>query len=119
MFSDPQSITVNAIAISLPKTSTDVNTGVYTSADGNTSLLISHQYGNRTQRRAKFTQRKVAEDPYSAGVSKDVDQSVTVLVNVPKQGFTVTETKQLADAVMAYFTASSGAKLTQLLGGEN
>jgi DNA-binding winged helix-turn-helix (wHTH) protein len=44
--------------------------------------------------------------------------SVSVIVNVPKQGYSVTEQKQVVDALVAYLTASSGAKVTQLLGGE-
>jgi len=31
-FADPQSVTVNAVAISLPRTSSGVNSGVFTSA---------------------------------------------------------------------------------------
>jgi hypothetical protein len=40
-------------------------------------------------------------------------------VDHPVNGFTNTEVKQLVDGFTAYLTASSGAKVTQLLGGEN
>jgi hypothetical protein len=42
-----------------------------------------------------------------------------VVVDTPVNGFTVTEQKYLVDALSAYLAASSGAKVTQLLGGEN
>jgi hypothetical protein len=45
--------------------------------------------------------------------------SVYVVVDVPPQGYTITEQKYVVDALVAYLTASSGAKVTQLLGGEN
>jgi hypothetical protein len=45
--------------------------------------------------------------------------SVYVVVDVPIQGYTVVEQKQIVDALTAYLTASTGARVTQLLGGEN
>jgi hypothetical protein len=42
-----------------------------------------------------------------------------VVVDVPKVGYTITEQKQLVDALAAYLTASSGAAITRLLGGES
>jgi len=45
--------------------------------------------------------------------------SCYVVVDVPVNGYTVTEEKALVDALAAYLTASTGAKVTQLLGGEN
>jgi hypothetical protein len=40
------------------------------------------------------------------------------VVDCPTVGYTLTEKKQLVDALTAYLTASSGARVTQLLGGE-
>jgi hypothetical protein len=34
-------------------------------------------------------------------------------------GYTIVELKQIVDGFLAMLTASSGAKITQLLGGEN
>jgi hypothetical protein len=45
--------------------------------------------------------------------------SVSLAVDVPLTGFTIAEQKQIVDALTAYLTASSGSKVTQLLGGEN
>jgi hypothetical protein len=45
--------------------------------------------------------------------------SVYLVVDTPKTGYTVAEQKQIVDALTAYLTASSGARATQLLGGEN
>jgi hypothetical protein len=45
--------------------------------------------------------------------------SAYLVVDVPSTGYSVAEQKQIVDALTAYLTASSGAKVTQLLGGEN
>jgi hypothetical protein len=42
-----------------------------------------------------------------------------VVVDVPDIGYTVAEAKQIVDALTGYLTASSGARVTQLLGGES
>jgi hypothetical protein len=42
-----------------------------------------------------------------------------LVVDVPIIGYTVTEQKQVVDGLTGYLTASSGARVTQLLGGEN
>jgi hypothetical protein len=44
---------------------------------------------------------------------------VYIVVDVPKVGFSIAEQKQLVDGLTAYLTASSGARTTQLLGGED
>ena len=44
--------------------------------------------------------------------------SVSLTVDAPLTGYTVAEVKQIVDGLTAYLTASSGAKVTQLLGGE-
>jgi hypothetical protein len=45
--------------------------------------------------------------------------SVFLNIDMPVTGFTVAEAKQIVDALTGYLTASSGARVTQLLGGEN
>jgi len=45
--------------------------------------------------------------------------SAYLVVDVPVTGYTVAEAKQIVDGLTAYLTASSRAKVTQLLGGEN
>jgi len=42
-----------------------------------------------------------------------------MVVDVPVNGYTVAEAKAVVDALVAYLTASTGAQVTKLLGGEN
>jgi hypothetical protein len=47
------------------------------------------------------------------------NMSTMLIVETPIVGYTLTEAKQVVDGLTAYLTASSGARVTQLLGGEN
>jgi len=117
-FADPQSVTINAVAQSLPRTSSGVDSGNFTKDDATVKLSVSHQYGARTRRQLRLDHQKYAADPLIAAQNVLRSMSVYIVVDVPKQGYTVVEQKQIVDALTAYLTASSGAKVTQLLGGE-
>jgi hypothetical protein len=118
-FADPQSVTINAVAQSMPRTGSGLNTGTFTQDDGTNSLVISHTYGKRTRRSIRLNDNKIAANPFDTARNEKVSMSVYVVVDVPPQGYTITEQKYVVDALVAYLTASSGAKVTQLLGGEN
>lgn len=118
-FADPQTVTVNAVAIAMPRTGSDVNTGIFTAADGQSDLVVSHQLGKRGVNRIRFHQYLIAADPYTPSTNQLIDHSVSLVYNGPKSGFTAVQKKQLVDGFIAYLSASSGAKITQLLGFEN
>lgn len=119
MFADPQSLTINAVANPLPRTSSGVNTGVFTKDDGNVKLSASHQYGKRTRRQLRVDFRKVAADPLATGYNKEYSMSTYLVVDHPPVGFTNTEIKQIVDALTGFLTATSGSNVTKLLGGES
>ncbi|DAD52134.1 coat protein [ssRNA phage Gephyllon.1_8] len=118
-FSDPQSVTISAVAIPLPRISSGTNSGGFQSNDGNTQISISHTYGKRTRRVLKLTTSKIAADPLISSTNIKYSMSTYLVVDTPVTGYTVTEAKQVIDALVAYLAASTGAKVTQLLGGEN
>lgn len=118
-FADPQSVTINAVANSLPRTSSGANSGVFTKDDGNVKLTVSHQYGKRTRRSIRLDHRKVAPDPLISAQNVSRSFSIYMVTDAPLDGYTVAEQKQIVDALTGYLTASSGARVTQLLGGEN
>lgn len=118
-YADPQTITINAVATSLPRTASGVNTGGFTANDGSLQLDVAHAYGKRQRRTIRLTHKKIVTDPLLTNTSRPVDMSVYLVVNAPPMGYTVTEQKQIVDGFIANLTASSGAKITQLLGGEN
>ncbi len=117
-FADPQTVTINAVAQTLPRTSFNP-AGVFTKDDGNVKLSVSNQYAaKRTRRSMRLDFRKIAADPLVSAQNILYSMSAYLVVDVPITGFTVTEQKQIVDALTAYLTASSGARVTQMLGGE-
>jgi hypothetical protein len=116
---DPQTLTINAVAVPLPRTASGQDTGSFTSADGLVKLSVASNYGKRTRRTVRVDHRKVAADPFVTGVNQEYSLSAYVVFDVPKVGYSVVEQKQIIDALMAWLTASTGAKITQVLGGES
>ena len=117
MYADPQALTVNAVAKSLPRvgSTTPTKVGEFQTADGEFNFRIS-QYAtaNRFRREVRFTQKKIAADPISA-VNKEVSSSVVITVDEPRWGFSDVELGYLTSALIAWFTAGNRDKL---LGGE-
>lgn len=117
-YADPQSVTINAVPVSLPRTGSGIGTGSFASADGLVTLSVANTYGKRTRRLIRLSQSKISADPLVPSQNVRSSMSVYMVVDVPVNGFTVAEQKYLVDAFTAYLSASSGAKVTQLLGGE-
>lgn len=116
-FADPQSITINAVANSLPRTSGDPQ-GIFTKDDGTLRLTVSHQLvKNRNKRMLRVDHSKIAPDVFTSDNIRH-NFGVWIAVDTPAEGYTIAEQKQIVDGLLAYLSASSGAKITQLLGGE-
>lgn len=118
-FTDPQTITVNAVAVPLPRTSTDRNSGTFSSADGAYRLSVSHAYGKRNRRTVRIDSTKLSPDPLQPAINSRYSMSTYIVVDSPTAGYSNAELKFVVDALTAYLTATAGAKVTQLLGGEN
>lgn len=129
MFADPQSIVVGptvtastsgGTTVSLPRTGSSDNSGAFRSSDGNVGVTISHSSGKgRIRDTFRVNHRKVAADPLVAAQNLEYSMSVILTVDHPTVGYTVAEAKAVVDGVIAFMAVSSGAKVTQLLGGES
>jgi hypothetical protein len=118
-FADPQSVTINAVAQSLPRISSGVNTGKFQKDDTTVALTVSHQIGaTRTRHQVRLDHSKIAADVFTSDNVK-YSMSAYLVVDVPTTGYTIAEQKQIVDGLTAYLTASTGARVTQLLGNEN
>jgi hypothetical protein len=118
-FSDPQSVTINAVAQSLPRTSSGPNSGIFTKDDGSVKLTVSHQSAKRVRRVVRLDHKKIAADPLQPSTNTQFSLGVYMVFDIPLTGYTVAEQKQIVDALTGYLTASSGANVTKILGGEN
>jgi len=119
-FADPQSVTINAVAQTLARVSNGTP-GVFPKDDGNVKLSVGSTYSkDRARRIARLDHRKLAADPFTSGHNNFYTMSTYIVVDTPKDtGYTIAEAKQVVDALVAYLAASTGARVTQLLGGEN
>lgn len=116
MYSDPQSVTINAVPVSLPRVSMGDKTATYQSADETVKMLISHQSAKgRKRRRVRLDQTVIAEDPIAA-TNKSQSCGISLVVDEPEFGFSDTEIDYLVDALVAWLTSGNIAKL---LGGES
>jgi len=118
-FTDPQSVTISGTAISLPRVSSGAGTGQFTSADQNTSLIIANQYGSRIRRTIRLNVQKIAAAPYNPAVNSLFSMSAYLVVDVPTVGYITTDQFAVVAGLTKYLTDTSGARVTQLLGGEN
>lgn len=119
MFADPQSITINTVANSLPRVGTTGTSSSYSKDDGSVKLDIRHASNKRNRRTARVEHRKNAPDPLFPAQNTPYHMACYLVVDVPPTGYTVTEQKQIVDALVAWLSASSGANVTRLLGGES
>jgi len=115
VLSDPQSVTINAVATSLPKTSNGPTQNVFTSADGTTTFTTKQNTtASRFRREVRLSQHKVVADPIS-GLNKDLGVSVYLVMDEPRSGFSDTEIGYLVEALKGWLTS---ANYTKVLGGE-
>lgn len=116
---DPQSVTINSVAVSLPRISSGENKGTFKSNDGSVSLNVSHTYGKRTRSVVRLDHQKVAPDPLVSSTNILYSMGCYIVFDRPLTGYTVAEAKQVVDGFIAALSASSGALITKTLGGEN
>nr|UJQ85677.1 MAG: hypothetical protein 2 [Leviviridae sp.] len=116
MLADPQSVTINAVATSLPRTNQGVTQNVYTSADGKTTMTTKQNVSaKRFRREVRLSQSKIAADPISA-VNAEAGTSVYLVIDEPRNGvFNDTEIGYLIDALKAWLTS---VNYNKVLGGE-
>lgn len=118
-FADPQSVTVVGGAVSLPRTSSGVNSGTFQSSDANTKLSVASTYGKRTRRTARLDLRKIAADPLSTAYNAQYSMSAYIVIDVPTLGYTTADEVTNVAGLLTWMTATSNANLTKLLGGES
>jgi hypothetical protein len=119
MLADPQSVTINSVAKSLPAVSRGIGTSSYKYSDGTINLTVAHQYGKRTRRTARLDFSKIAADPLISANNILYSMSAYLVVDLPITGFSNTEQKYIVDALTKWLTDSTDANTIALLGGES
>lgn len=117
-YADPQSVSIGAATVSLPRTSSGVNSGAFSDGDRSVSLSVSHAYGKRIRRTIRLDHAKIAPDQFTAANTRHT-MSTYIVVDVPPSGYSLAEAKEVVDGLVKYLSASTGASVAKLLGGEN
>lgn len=118
--SDPQSIKINGVSISLPRVSTRDGKSVYSSADGLTKLAVSTQEtGKRKRQVIRLDQKKIAADPFMPVQNKEVSDSVYLVIDRPEEGYSNEEAKKQIEGLVELLSASTFSLPAKVLGGES
>jgi hypothetical protein len=111
MFSDPQTITVNAVAQAMPRVETSGRKSIYQKSDQTFTLTVSHTPSrDRVRSMARVDQKAVVADPLTA-VNDYETLSFYVVVDRPLAGFTSTQTEQLIAGFKTWLDSTAIGKL--------
>lgn len=116
MLADPQSVTINAVPISLPRISMGVSESTYRSADETVQMRVSHQETKgRKRHMVRLDKTVIAADPLTAENASQ-KAGVYLVIDEPSFGFTDADLDYQVDALVAWLTAANIAKV---LGSES
>lgn len=116
MFADPQSVTINAVPVSLPRVAIGTSDSTYRSADETVQMRISHQSSKgRKRRMVRLDQTVIAADPLTAENASQ-KAGIYLVIDEPSFGFTDAALDYLVDALIAWL---SSANIAKMLGGES
>ncbi len=115
-YSDPQSVTVAAVAKSLPRTGFGLTRGEFASSDRKYQLIISHETSNRYRHLAQLRLDDVVDNPLVDGQKVAASAWAHIVVDMPKNGLTAAAVADIANALVAWATP---ANITKLIAGEN
>lgn len=120
MFSDPQSLTVNSVAKSMPAISRQGTASLYQTADGVYRMRISHDIKAKNERHlVEIVRQEIAADPYSE-LQLDAQLKVQLVIDNPTRSLiSDTEIVYVINAFCAWLTASSSAAVSKILGNES
>lgn len=117
MFTEPLSVTVNAVAKNLPRVALGDRTATYENVADGLTVRISHVLGKRNRRTVRLDITKTAADPLLDGVSRPYSMSAYLVVDHPIVGFSATETEQNVQALVDWL--DTPGNLTKVVGGES
>lgn len=115
---DPQSVTINAVAIPLPRILTGTSEGVFTAADGLTTIKVTPSTSSRSKRQSLLiSQKKVTTDPLVA--TTNVMKGITITLNVQRDldGYSDADAKKVLTGFLAW--AQSAGVVDAFLAGQN
>lgn len=115
MLSDPQTITINAIAVTLNRISTSGLGSSYSNADQTIRMEVSHtqQKNGRIRTLVKLIERKLVTNPLDSKNDYDTT-SVHVVIDRPNYGWTTAQIQQLVAGLQGWMSGVQVARLVEL-----
>lgn len=115
-FADPQVVTINAVAQSMPRIQTEGGSSTYRTADETLQMKISHQSSkSRVRRMVRVDKTVIAENPLTA-VNSSQKLGVYLVIDEPIFGFTDADIDYVVDGLVGWLTPANIAKV---LGSES
>jgi len=120
-FTDPLSVTINAVTTPLPKTYSAGNESRYTSADGLISISANHTLVKQGRERhlLRIDHSKLTANPFDTSKNTKVNMAYYVVFDLPPAGYSDAEAMQVYQGFKTLTSATSDALVTKLLGGES
>jgi len=117
-FADPQSVTINAVAQSLPRVASNGTSSEYMQDDASTKLVISRTVGKRRRYMVRLDERKIAADPLVSSNNREYTMAAYLVIDAPLTGigYTNAEAKDVVLGLTAWLTSGNVLKV---LGNEN
>lgn len=111
MFADPQTMTVNAVAQSMPRIANVGQKSTYQKNDMSFTLLLSHTVAkDRVRSMARIDQRAIVPDPLTT-VNDYETLSVYLVIDRPLAGFSSTQVDQLITGFKTWLDTTAVGKL--------
>jgi hypothetical protein len=111
MYTDPQVVTVNAVAQSMPRISSIGTKSIYQKNDLSFTLTISHTTTkDRLRSMVRLDQRAIVPDPLTS-VNDYETLSFYVVIDRPLAGFTAVQVEQLITGFKTWLDATAMGKL--------
>lgn len=117
-FSDPMSVTINAVAKTLPRVYSPDGPSTFKTQDDEFTVEVSHSKvkGRRERHLFRLSQRKIGADPLVPATNLESRASVHLVLDNPLTGFSDVELGYLITGLGNFLTnATSQAKF---IGGE-
>lgn len=114
---DPQSVTINAVATSLPRIGSTLNSSGYSSSDGAVKLSVAHAVGKtRTRSTVRIDFTKTVPNPLVPSTNIVQGASAYTVIDRPNGGLTAAEVKDIVLGLTGFLTS---ATTLRVIGGES
>ena len=118
MFTEPQTVTISGSAKTLNRLNSTPAGAVYGTADRAYKMDVLHSYGRRHRHTVRLQADTLVANPLVSG--QNISQSISVILSVDvPPGYDTATAKAIVDGLLANLSASTGANITKLIGGES